>query len=425
MSVVIKFENVFKEYNLGVIGHGTLYRDLQSYLAKLRGLQDPNSIIGLEDNISRNSILALKDISLEIEQGEILGIIGLNGAGKSTLLKILSRVTTPTKGIIKVKGRMASLLEVGTGFHPELTGRENIFLNGTINGLTKSDIKNKLDEIVEFAEIEKFLDTPVKRYSSGMYVKLGFAVAAHLDPDILIIDEVLAVGDKSFREKAIKKINQVSKGEGRTVIFVSHNMQSIRSICTKTLYLENGANKLLGKTKYVIEQYLQNSNVNSINNDHKLNTKNRAGTGILKFTDIVLEDKNGIKLSEIISGESLVINLKYITSGFIDKFSFLLDMRIKDISGTELIALSSDEMGINFNDFKESGVIQIIFDKFNLRGGKYNFDIHSSLKINKRVHLDNLMNAFSIDVVPGDFYETGVINNTNSIFLLSSKIRNI
>ena len=206
MSLAIKIENLYKEYRLGLVGSGTLYRDLQSLSAKLRGKEDPNSVIGkVEKNNSKGSILALNDINLEVEQGQVLGIIGMNGAGKSTLLKVLSRVTAPTKGSIKYRGRISSLLEVGTGFHPELTGRENIFLNGAINGMNKSEVSKRLDEIVDFAGVERFLDTPVKRYSSGMFVRLGFAVAAHLEPDILIVDEVLAVGDNAFKDKAAKK----------------------------------------------------------------------------------------------------------------------------------------------------------------------------------------------------------------------------
>ncbi|RWX51348.1 ABC-type polysaccharide/polyol phosphate transport system, ATPase component, partial [Candidatus Electrothrix marina] len=221
MSTVISIENLWKEYRLGVIGHGTLTKDLQSWWAKVRGKEDPNSQIapmmaGQEKQIDGDHFWALQDVNLEVKEGEILGVIGKNGAGKSTLLKILSRVTAPTKGNIKVKGRIASLLEVGTGFHPELTGRENIFMNGAILGMSKWEIRNKLDEIIDFSGVEDFVDTPVKRYSSGMYVRLAFAVAAHLEPEILIIDEVLAVGDAEFQKKCTGKMKEVS-GQGRTV----------------------------------------------------------------------------------------------------------------------------------------------------------------------------------------------------------------
>jgi len=255
MNEVIKIENLYKEYKLGVIGHGTLYRDLQSFIAKLKGKEDPNSILGHEEKISQKSILAVNNINLDIYAGEIIGIIGANGAGKSTLLKLLSRVTGPSKGEIKIKGRVASLLEVGTGFHGELTGRENIYLNGAINGMNNREVTRKLDEIVDFAGIEQFLDTPVKRYSSGMHVRLGFSVAAHLDPDILIVDEVLAVGDISFRKKAAKKMEQVSKTSGINVLYVSHNMDSIKTLCNRSVLLSKGKIIADGQTPDVINEY--------------------------------------------------------------------------------------------------------------------------------------------------------------------------
>jgi len=261
MSTVIKIENLYKEYRLGIIGHGTLYRDLQSWWAKMRGKPDPNSLLGVANpNQGKERILALKNINLEIKAGEVLGIIGHNGAGKSTILKILSKVTAPTSGSIKYKGRISSLLEVGTGFHSELTGRENIYLNGAINGMNKREVKRKLDEIVDFAGVEKFLDTPVKRYSSGMFVRLGFAVAAHLDPDILAVDEVLAVGDVSFKQKAIKKMGDISKAGGRTVLFVSHSMESIKSLCTRAVLLDNGKIINNGSPEEVINYYLGSAN---------------------------------------------------------------------------------------------------------------------------------------------------------------------
>jgi len=260
---VIKIENLYKEYRLGVIGHGTLYRDLQSWWANLRSKEDPNTLIGYSDKeAATDNILALNDINLDVKEGEVLGIIGANGAGKSTLLKILSRVTAPTQGTVKVKGRIASLLEVGTGFHPELTGRENIYLNGTINGMNKPEVARKLDEITSFAGVEKFLDTPVKRYSSGMHVRLGFAVAAHLDPEILVVDEVLAVGDAEFQKKAVNKMQDVSKGQGRTVLFVSHNMESIKNLCTRSVLLSAGSIIAEGETAAIIDQYIGQETLN-------------------------------------------------------------------------------------------------------------------------------------------------------------------
>lgn len=264
MSTIIKIENVSKQYRLGSIGTNTLKGDLQRWWFNMRGLPDPTLIIGQENAlINRNSnssndeyIWALKDISFDVQQGEVLGIIGKNGAGKSTLLKLLSRVTSPTTGNIKVKGRIASLLEVGTGFHPELTGRENIYLNGAILGMTKTEIRSKLDEIVDFAGIAKYIDTPVKRYSSGMYVRLAFAVAAHLEPEILIIDEVLAVGDAEFQKKAVGKMRDISSGEGRTVLFVSHNMAAINDLCNRGILLNCGAIILNDAVNVVVREYL-------------------------------------------------------------------------------------------------------------------------------------------------------------------------
>jgi len=266
-DIVISVENLWKQYRYGTISHATLHRDLQSWWARIRGKEDPNSRIGQvlstkneeprtknEGGCASDRFWALKDVSFEVKRGEVLGIIGKNGAGKSTLLKIMSRVTTPTKGQIKVKGRVASLLEVGTGFHPELTGRENIFLNGAILGMTKDEIKRKFDEIVAFAEVEKFIDTPVKRYSSGMYVRLAFAVAAHLEPEILVVDEVLAVGDAGFQKKCIGKMGEVAQ-EGRTVLFVSHNMAAIEALCTVGLLMEDGQSKQIGPAKNVVNTY--------------------------------------------------------------------------------------------------------------------------------------------------------------------------
>ena len=269
MSRVIKIENVSKQYRLGSIGTNTLRGDLQRWWHQVRGLPDPTLIIGQENSLSKSSsksknqdeyVWALKDINFEVQQGEVLGIIGKNGAGKSTLLKLLSRVTAPTTGNIKVKGRIASLLEVGTGFHPELTGRENIYLNGAILGMTQTEIRNKFDEIVEFAGVAKYIDTPVKRYSSGMYVRLAFAVAAHLEPEILIVDEVLAVGDAEFQKKAIGKIKNVSRNEGRTVLFVSHNMSAVKSLCSRGIILKNGISVFEGDIEVCVGKYLKGDN---------------------------------------------------------------------------------------------------------------------------------------------------------------------
>lgn len=259
-DIAIKAEHLSKKYRLGVINNGTLFADFQTWVALKRGKEDPHSKIG-EDKYSggKDHFWALKDLNFEIKQGDRVGIIGKNGAGKSTLLKILSRITTPTEGLVKIKGKITSLLEVGTGFHGELTGRENIYLNGAILGMKKKQIDRKMDEIIDFSGIERHIDTPVKRYSSGMYVRLAFAVAAHLDSDILIADEVLAVGDAEFQKKALGKMQDVSTGEGRTVLFVSHNMVAVRSLCNSGIVLEKGRIRVTSNNiKSLINEYINN-----------------------------------------------------------------------------------------------------------------------------------------------------------------------
>ena len=257
---VIEFDGVGKQYVLGTFGTGTLSHDLNRWWAHIRGKEDPYLKVGeVNDRTKKGDsrfVWALKDISYSVEQGDVVGIIGKNGAGKSTLLKILSRVTSPTVGSIKVKGRIASLLEVGTGFHPEMTGRENIYMNGSIMGMTRAEITSKLDEIVDFAGVEKYLDTPVKRYSSGMIVRLGFAIAAHLDPEILVVDEVLAVGDAEFQKKAIGKMHDVANGQGRTVLFVSHNMAAVKSLCKTGVVMKNGGIEYTGDIESSVSHYL-------------------------------------------------------------------------------------------------------------------------------------------------------------------------
>ncbi|MDO3627503.1 polysaccharide ABC transporter ATP-binding protein [Mucilaginibacter sp. BT774] len=263
MAKAIEVQNLSKAYQLGDFGTGTISRDLERFWARVRGKEDPFLKIGeVNDRTIKSKsdiVWSLNDLYFQIEQGDAVGIIGRNGAGKSTLLKILSRVTSPTIGSVKIKGRVASLLEVGTGFHPELTGRENIFLNGAILGMRRMEIKRKFDEIVDFAGVERYIDTPVKRYSSGMYVRLAFAVAAHLESEILIVDEVLAVGDAEFQKKCIGKMGDVGKGEGRTILFVSHNMGSVRQLCNRGLLLNNGQIAFSGEIESCIKTYMSNS----------------------------------------------------------------------------------------------------------------------------------------------------------------------
>lgn len=316
MPIAIKAENISKAYQLGEIGTGTISRDLERWIARMRGKEDPFLRIGeANDRTTKGTsdvVWSLKDINFEIEQGDAVGIIGRNGAGKSTLLKILSRVTSPTTGRITGKGRIASLLEVGTGFHPELTGRENIYLNGAILGMRKREITRKFDEIVDFAGIERYIDTPVKRYSSGMYVRLAFAVAAHLESEILIIDEVLAVGDAEFQKKCLGKMGEVNKGEGRTVLFVSHNMAAVSSLCTSGVLLQNGnITSYKRNVNDIITMYLNASNNKTSNKwegsegDEKIKiTKtqvyaNDNANGFHTNTDIYIEIEGEVLCSVI------------------------------------------------------------------------------------------------------------------------------
>jgi lipopolysaccharide transport system ATP-binding protein len=258
-ETVIRVEQLSKQYRLGEIGTGFLAHDINRWWHRIRGSEDPYLRISDENDRTKKGseyVWALKDVNFDIQRGDAVGIIGRNGAGKSTLLKILSRTTSPTKGKIKIRGRIASLLEVGTGFHPELTGRENIFLNGAILGMSKQEIKNKFDQIVDFAGVERYIDTPVKRYSSGMYVRLAFAVAAFLEPEILIVDEVLAVGDAEFQKKCLGRMQDVSKNDGRTVLFVSHNMAAVANLCNKAVFMRNGTLHSIGSTPQIIEEYI-------------------------------------------------------------------------------------------------------------------------------------------------------------------------
>ncbi|MBP8065973.1 MAG: ABC transporter ATP-binding protein [Flavobacterium sp.] len=312
-DIILKAENISKQYRLGSIGTGTISHDLNRWWAAIRGKEDPFLKVGeTNDRSSKGSseyVWALKDISFEVQRGEVLGIIGKNGAGKSTLLKILSRVTSPTTGSIKTKGRIASLLEVGTGFHPEMTGRENIYLNGAILGMTKAEIASKIDDIIEFSGCERYIDTPVKRYSSGMTVRLAFAVAAHLEPEILVVDEVLAVGDAEFQKKAIGKMQDISRGEGRTVLFVSHNMAAVKSLCTKGLVIESGQIAFHGEIEDAIDIYLSQSNTNA----HRIwEPLNSPKADFIEMIEAKVLDNNGaVALNHNIT-ENVKIEFKYL-----------------------------------------------------------------------------------------------------------------
>lgn len=319
-DIAIRVENLSKQYRLGEVGTGTISHDLNRWWARMRGKADPFATIGeANDRTSKGNsdyVWSLRDISFDVKQGEVLGIIGRNGAGKSTLLKVLSKITAPTTGQIKVKGRIASLLEVGTGFHPELTGRENVYLNGAILGMNKGEIRRKFDEIVDFSGVERYIDTPVKRYSSGMYVRLAFAVAAFLEPEILIVDEVLAVGDAEFQKKCIGRMKDVSVNDGRTVLFVSHNMAAVKQMCTQGLVLRYGQTVFQG-TELEAVNFYQNSNDISSRFEHKGVLEDAPGNDnirLLKFevTPLqgeVLSISSGVKFEAVFFNNKPNINL--------------------------------------------------------------------------------------------------------------------
>ena len=290
-KTVIRIEHVSKEYRLGAIGGGTLKGDLQTWMARMRGREDPNSKIGSTRNAGAGErFLALDDVSFEVQKGEALGIIGHNGAGKSTLLKLLCRVTAPSKGKLSYNGRIASMLEVGTGFHSELTGRENVYMNGAILGMTKQEISRKFDEIVRFAEMEQFIDTPVKRYSSGMYVKLAFAVAAHLDSEIMIMDEVLAVGDVNFQKKCLRRMRAAATEEGRTVLYVSHNMNTIRELCDRCIVMDHGKIIYDGDVEKAIGIYIGANDYFRTNYEYTSSSHSRGGRKQALIESIRFED---------------------------------------------------------------------------------------------------------------------------------------
>lgn len=300
----LKAENISKQYRLGQVGTGTLSHDLNRFWYKIRGKEDPYLKIGETNDRTTKGlseyVWSLRDINFEIEQGDAVGIIGRNGAGKSTLLKVLSKVTKPTTGKIYNHGRIASLLEVGTGFHPEMTGRENVFLNGAILGMTRKEIKRKFDEIVDFSGVERYIDTPVKRYSSGMYVRLAFAVAAHLESEILIVDEVLAVGDAEFQKKCLGKMNDVTRGEGRTILFVSHNMTAVKELCSKGILLNQGKIDYQGDILNTIIEY-QKSSARASSYFYNGNLDEALGNENIRIKEFSVSPING-KLIDIDSG---------------------------------------------------------------------------------------------------------------------------
>ena len=385
MPIAIEFDHISKQYRLGLVSTGTLSHDLKRWwtVSVLRK-EDPYLKVGSVNDRSKKAdseyVWALRDIDFKVEQGDVVGIIGKNGAGKSTLLKLLSRVTGPTLGTIKARGRIGSLLEVGTGFHPEMTGLENIYMNGAILGMTKQEIASKLDEIVDFSGCERYIDTPVKRYSSGMKVRLGFAVAAHLDPEILVVDEVLAVGDAEFQKKAIGKMKEVSKGEGRTVLFVSHNMNSIKALCNNAVLLKDGIVDYIGQVDDVVNLYLSNNMNNLIDScvisksNHRFETNQRLTIEKVRLVSplVMAQDEDICVEVEVRKNDPKVKK-------------FTLEMMIDSISESRIGSFISK---VHEVPEKDSFIVRLDLKNHNLAKGKYFLNFNIGLKTDEYGFMD-------------------------------------
>lgn len=396
-DIALKIEDVSKMYRLGKISSGTLSHDLNRMVARWRGKEDPYLKIGEANDRSTTGnseyVWALQDISFEVKKGDSLALIGKNGAGKSTLLKLLSRVTQPTTGDIKMKGRVASLLEVGTGFHPELTGRENIFLNGAILGMRKWEIKNKLDQIIAFSGVERYIDTPVKRYSSGMYVRLAFAVAAHLESEILIVDEVLAVGDAEFQRKCLGKMGEVSKGEGRTVLFVSHNMAAVKSLCTTGVLLQHGRLTFKGLSDQVVSKYMLGDG--EVMNVKTYESPLIAEAVALHYFEARAKGKNSD--DEIVEGEALQLSLNYTLDNHSnDYYHFTFSM--KDDEGNKLFTFSNNRDEFPLRKGEQTLICEFPAKFMNV--GQYYLDLLIVKNRKERVFEEKDIVSFTISMKP-------------------------
>ncbi len=410
-----------KSYRLGTIGSATLADDVSRWWAKVRGKPDPLLKVGEQPRAWRASdeFWALKDVSFDVSEGQVLGIIGRNGAGKSTLLKILSQLTAPSAGRVRMKGRLATLLEVGTGFHPELSGRENIFLNGAILGMTKTEIRRKLDEIIAFAEIDEFVDTPVKRYSSGMYVRLAFAVAAHLEPDILLVDEVLAVGDVAFQKKCLGKMSEAARG-GRTILFVSHNIAAIENLCPTALLLERGRLTAQGSNREVLAQYL--ASLAKTSQTDLSDRTDREGDGRLRFCDIQLLDDFGRPVPGYFSGQRCRLRLTVENKTGIEQRNVQIAVGIDEDMGQRIMMVSSD-IAHEWPLTLPTGLshVDLCFDELPLVPGPYHFTLCS--RVSGTIS-DWVQNAGAFDVEPSDFFGTGrLVPSSQGHFLVRSRFQ--
>lgn len=397
-DIILKTENISKQYRLGLVGTGTISHDLNRWWHKVRGKDDPFLKIGETNDRSvkgeSDYVWALKNINFEVKRGEVLGIIGKNGAGKSTLLKILSRVTSPTTGEIKTKGRIASLLEVGTGFHPEMTGRENIYLNGAILGMTKAEIRSKIDEIIDFSGCQRYIDTPVKRYSSGMTVRLAFAVAAFLEPDILVIDEVLAVGDAEFQKKAIGKMQDISKGKGRTVLFVSHNMAAVKTLCTRAIVLENGNIRFNGEVGEAVDYYLALSN--EIFEVPFIDRTDRIGSGFAKLNNVIIDQ------DFVYTGKPFKVQLNYENLSEFKVTEFGISIWNKD--EVKIISISSTFKNQIGTLVAKKGTVFCEIDELPLIKGNYILNAFISTEEGLADYIEKIL-KFEVEDI--DYYNTG------------------
>jgi ABC-type polysaccharide/polyol phosphate transport system ATPase subunit len=420
MKPIIHVENLSKAYQIGQIGTGTISRDIERFwLTKVLGKDDPFLKIGeTNDRSSKGQsdiVWSLKDINFEINQGDAVGIIGKNGAGKSTLLKLLSRVTGPTTGEIKVKGRIASLLEVGTGFHPELSGRENIFLNGAILGMRKKEIIRKLDEIIDFSGVERYIDTPVKRYSSGMYVRLAFAVAAHLESEILIVDEVLAVGDAEFQKKCLGKMGDISKGEGRTVLFVSHNMAAVKGFCRQGILLENGMIKSIGKIDDVIGDYTSIENYED--SIVYLNEQTqRKGNRNMEFVSLEIKNQNHTSTQDFSMGDDLNITFKIRNNTNESKSEVGIQIRSSDDMPIFHIMPRDSNYELIHTQKEEEYCVTI--KDLRLFPGIYSINITSNNTTGHEI-FDSIENIMTFKIVDGGTYTSRNLPRAAGLFFLN------
>jgi lipopolysaccharide transport system ATP-binding protein len=422
-EIIISVENLSKRY---LVGHRARQRERYTTLRDVIGREAQNFARKTMDLVSGRQIVqgdeveefwALREVSFEVKRGKVLGIIGRNGAGKSTLLKILSQITEPERGRAILRGRVASLLEVGTGFHPELTGRENIFLNGAILGMTRAEIKRKFDEIVAFAEVERFLDTPVKRYSSGMHVRLAFAVAAHLESEIIILDEVLAVGDAEFQKRCLTKMQEVASKEGRTLLFVSHNMAAVESMCDTAILLVDGQTVAQGKTSFVVEEYLRDiSRVSAIPLSERTD---RVGSGDVRFLSVSFEGRQGSVSAFRCGGEAI---LHFVLENRTRKVlpNLHISLGIDDEMGRRVALLDSAVVGTNIPHLPNGlGRVSVVIPKMALIPGRYRLTLYSTVD---GVIADWIKNAVVFDVEAGDFYGSGQLPpHGQGMFLLEHR----